>query len=157
MNIVTNITELLFPLLLLLFKSYIPYRIKLYKDKGNTQRKVDTKKEMGVEILRFPSDLLMIAAAYALIRLVPYIDTVVNSTGDSAREALSRLFLYGVLLVLIVFVALPLCVLGTRKCEALYFPDSTATAPHKVWSVILCVVLYIVVLVPVFLLMFCQF
>jgi len=149
MELIVNIAELIFPFILFIFKSYIPYRIKIYSAKRNPQIIADVKKEMGIEIIRFPSDLLMIAAAYDLAKLLPYINILIDETGNMARDAFNNIMIYLGLLIGIIFILLPLCVIATRKCESLYFPDS-GTQPKKRKSVIFEVLIYLGALTLVF-------
>ena len=150
MDFYNNIAALVLPIWLLIVKEFVPYFIKKYaskKDDGTYNQEVlmDINKELAIAVLRFPCDLIVIAAGYIIARIficteaITHIsDVQLKTITDLTIQLNSNHVLFWVTLLLV----LPLCVLCTRKCESLLYPKKGKKV-QKGKAIILNILLYI--------------
>lgn len=121
----------------IIIKDVIPYFLKKAysrKDNGEYNYEIvkDLKKDLWISFLRFPCDLIIIAATSIIARIIFCTNELSTLEGViNINVLIKQLNTNHVLFQIIMFIFFPFCVFLVRLCESWYYPSKNMKVQKK--------------------------
>jgi len=130
-NIIT-LCGLLFPIVLF----FVRYVLTAAYESVLTN-KTKERKQILIELIHFPNDLLMVAVGYTVPKIIKNLQLFINSMTIDKSTIITNTLL-NICFTLLIFIILPFVVAFTKKSEGLYF------AQKKKKAAIIDIIVYLV-------------
>lgn len=142
LNLLIKLLGIIFPIILFLFRYYLPAQFeKVFSKKTIEQRQI------YIELIHFPSELLMVAVGYTIPKTIEYIQLLADASTPEQGVLINLLF--NILFSIIVIGGLPFCIARTKVIEKHYFSDQKP----KVWiqSIVTYSICIVAIVIAIFL------
>ena len=135
MGYLIELLGIVFPIVLFLFRYILPARF----EKALTKKKKE-EKQIIIELIHFPSEMLMVAVGYTIPKTIEYLQTLSTNT---PQNDIHISLLLNILFSLVLIGVLPFLIAQTKVIENYYYADQR----KKVW--IQSVIIYILCIISI--------
>ena len=115
MDLFIKLLGVIFPIILFIFRYLLPARF----EKALTNKKKE-KKQIIIELIHFPNELLMVSVGYTIPKTIEYLQLLADNPPD---QDFVLSLMYNIIFSLVVIGLLPFLIAQTKVIENYYFSN----------------------------------